>query len=307
MGNDEASAASSTHANTLTVIWVLLFIAVFGGAAFLVVIVKGINRGLLSVVADLARGADEVATAARHVSKSSQLVAKGASKQAASLEETSASSQEISTMSSRSSENSAKATQVVRSSLKEFEDANSLLKHLIQAMSDITDASGRISRINKVIDEIAFQTNILALNAAVEAARAGAAGSGFAVVADEVRNLARRCSQAAKETAEIIDDSVVKSAAGKTKVDEVAEKIQVVSQSNGHLMNLIEEVSSGSKEQLRGVDQISTVLIQMQTVVQSTAAGAEEEAAAAEELTAQAEAMRSVSRNLTIMVAGVAA
>src|SRR5260370_1056182 len=104
-------------------------------------------------------------------------------------------------MARRNTENSNSAAELVSQSQQQFEDTRSSLDAMVTAMTDITTSSGKISKIIKVIDEIAFQTNILALNAAVEAARAGEAGLGFAVVADEVRNLAHRCAQAAKDTA----------------------------------------------------------------------------------------------------------
>ncbi len=108
----------------------------------------------------------------------------------------------------------------------EFAETNQALEQTVAAMGEINTQSAKISKIIKVIDEIAFQTNILALNAAVEAARAGEAGMGFAVVADEVRNLAQRCAQAAKDTASLIEESIAKSNDGKTKVDQVATAIR---------------------------------------------------------------------------------
>jgi methyl-accepting chemotaxis protein/methyl-accepting chemotaxis protein-1 (serine sensor receptor) len=134
-----------------------------------------------------------------------------------------------------------------------------------------------VARIIRVIDEIAFQTNILALNAAVEAARAGEAGMGFAVVADEVRHLAQRCAQAARDTAALIEESISTSNHGKTK--------------------LVEEVSLGSQEQTRGIEQVARALTQMEQVTQQSAASTEESAAAAEELTAQASTLMEVSRS----------
>jgi len=153
-----------------------------------------------------------------------------------------------------------------------------------------------------VIDEIAFQTNILALNAAVEAARAGEAGMGFAVVADEVRNLAQRCAQAARDTANLIEESIVKSHDGKAKVDQVATAIRAVTGESARIKTLVDEVNVGSQEQARAIGQIGKSLTQMEQVTQSTAASAEESAAAAEELTAQSENLRDIVLRLTEMV-----
>ena len=127
---------------------------------------------------------------------------------------------------------------------------------------------------------------------------------GFAVVADEVRNLAQRSAQAAKDTAILIEESIAKSADGKTKVDQVASAIQTVTGDSAHVKTLVEEVNLGSQEQARGIDQISKAIVQMQNVTQTTAASAEESAAAAEELTAQSRTLQEIAERLTIMVGG---
>ena len=139
-------------------------------------------------------------------------------------------------------------------------------------MGDIKASSDKVAKIIKVIDEIAFQTNILALNAAVEAARAGEAGMGFAVVADEVRNLAQRCAQAAKDTAALIEESIVKSNDGKTKVDQVAVAIRAITEESAKVKTLVDEVSLGSQEQTRGIEQVAKALTQMEQVTQQSAA-----------------------------------
>ena len=133
-----------------------------------------------------------------------------------------------------------------------------------------------------MIDEIAFQTNILALNASVEAARAGEAGMGFAVVADEVRNLAQRCSQAAKDTAALIEESISRSTGGREKVDLVAGAIRAVTDEGTRVKALVEQMNTGSQEQTRGIEQIGKAITEMGRVTQATAASAEQSAAAAE-------------------------
>jgi methyl-accepting chemotaxis protein len=156
-------------------------------------------------------------------------------------------------------------------------------------------------RIVKVIDEIAFQTNILALNAAIEAARAGEAGLGFAVVPDEVRSLAQRSSQAAKDTAGLIEESMTKSNGGKVKLGEVAAAIRSITESASQVKRLVDEVHLGSEEQARGIDQISKAITQIEQVTQQTAASAGESASASEELNAQAENVRSIVEQLTVL------
>jgi methyl-accepting chemotaxis protein/methyl-accepting chemotaxis protein-1 (serine sensor receptor) len=299
--NDYAATAVSAvaPARNVSIGLVLLGLAV-GGA--LLWVVKGINSVLQGSIAELSDGASQVASAAQQVSSSSQSLAQGASEQAASLQETSASSEEINSMAHKNTENALAMAQLVGDSKTEFVNTNRQLGEMMTAMDEINESSGKIAKIIKIIDEIAFQTNILALNAAVEAARAGDAGMGFAVVADEVRSLAQRSAQAAKDTATLIEDSVSKSIAGKTKLGGVVTSIQRISGEFTGLGTLVDEVSHGSKEQSIGIEQIGKTLSQMEHVTQTTAANAEESAAASEELTAQSESMRELMERLNTLV-----
>ena len=210
-------------------------------------------------------------------------------------------------MARKNAENSQAANGLVTQSQQKFTETNRSLETMVVAMSDIKASSDKVAKIIKVIDEIAFQTNILALNAAVEAARAGEAGMGFAVVADEVRNLAQRCAQAAKDTAALIEESIVKSNDGKTKVDQVAVAIRAITEESAKVKTLVDEVSLGSQEQTRGIEQVAKALTQMEQVTQQSAANAEESAAAAEELTAQASTLMEVVGALSAMVGGAEA
>ncbi len=264
----------------------------------------GISRVLGHAVSELNEAASQMDSAASQVSRSSQSLAQGSSEQAASLEETSASSEQINAMARNNSEKSGEAASLVSGSQEKFAQANQSLAETMAAMGQIHAQSGKISKIIKVIDEIAFQTNILALNAAVEAARAGEAGMGFAVVADEVRNLAQRSAQAAKDTAELIEESISKSNGGEAKVDQVAIAIRMITEEFGKVQTLVDEVNRGSQEQTRGMNEVAKAVVQMQTVTQSTAAIAEESAAAAEELNGQSETLKNVVRRLTVMVEG---
>jgi len=207
-------------------------------------------------------------------------------------------------MARKNSENSRSAADVVTQSQQRFVQANQSLDQMVVAMGDINTQSDKISKIIKVIDEIAFQTNILALNAAVEAARAGEAGMGFAVVADEVRNLAQRCAQAAKDTAALIEEPIAKSNDGKVRVDQVAAAIQAITAESAKVKTLVDEVNLGSQEQARGIEQIGKAIAQMEQVTQKTAANAEEGASAAEELTGQSESLKHIVERLTAMVGG---
>jgi methyl-accepting chemotaxis protein len=265
-------------------------------------IVRGINKDLSQAVTELSEGAGQVASAAGQVSSSSQSLAQGASEQAASLEETSASSEEMSSMTRKNAENSQQAAKFMNAVNQRVVEANRTLADMMTSMQEIGASSGKISKIIRVIDEIAFQTNILALNAAVEAARAGEAGMGFAVVADEVRNLAQRSAQAAKDTAALIEESILKSGDGSKRLGEVAASIQAITEGAGKVKTLVDEVEASSKEQAQGIEQISKAVSQMDQVTQRTAANAEESASASEELNAQSQALMAVVGQLQTMI-----
>jgi methyl-accepting chemotaxis protein len=307
LGADTNNQAASLEQRLSGRIWTISFslLAAFVGIGVAsTFMIRKMSGTLRQAVADLSEGAEHVASAASQVASSSQSLAQGSSEQAASLEETSASSEEINSMARKNSENSRAATDLVAQSEQKFVQTNERLDQMILAMGEINAQSDRISKIIKVIDEIAFQTNILALNAAVEAARAGEAGMGFAVVANEVRNLAQRCAQAAKDTAGLIEESITKSNDGKTKVDQVAAAIRTISEETVRVKTLVDEVNLGSQEQTRGIEQVAKAITQMDQVTQRSAASAEEGASAAEELTAQSETLKEVVERLVAMVGG---
>ncbi|HWZ50962.1 MAG TPA: methyl-accepting chemotaxis protein [Granulicella sp.] len=303
---EDSTVATTTHTGEMSwwlTIWVSLA-ALLLGVVLAWRMVRSLNQRMMDAIDELSTGAEQIASAAQQVSSSSQLLAQGASQQAASLEETSASTEEINSVSRANTENSRSAAALVLQSQRTFLETNGELEEMLVSMQEINQASGKISRIIKVIDEIAFQTNLLALNAAVEAARAGEAGQGFAVVADEVRALAQRSAQAAKDTASLIEDSMAKSSAGRVKVDRVAAGIRATTEDSSKIKALVEQVSLGSDEQHRGLGQISRAVNQIERLVQTTAANAEEGATAAEELSAQAESLRDVIGSLNALIGG---
>ena len=294
-----ASVKSQTSARWATgcVLAAMLFVSV------LVLVMNGqISIQLHSIAVRVGQGAKEVTSAARQIATASQGLAQAASEQAASLEETSASAEEMSSMTKKNAGNSRSAAAATSEVGHAVEDGNQRLHEMIASMQGIHASSDKISRIIKVIDEIAFQTNILALNAAVEAARAGEAGMGFAVVADEVRNLAQRSAQAAKDTAPLIEESIQNARAGGDKLKQVADVMSGITTHASKVATLVQEVQQGSGEQARGIDQMVKTISMMNQVTQSTAANAEEGASASEELSAQAETLAQVVRDLEQLI-----
>lgn len=302
----DADADAATKAAAAGRLWILmvLLLAISVGAAIAFFIMKSTNSSLSNAMDELSRGAEQVTSAAAQISSGSQSLAQGTSEQAASLEETSASSQEMATMTRKNADSSLEAANLMSIVDHRVCDANATLAEMVISMKEITTSSDKISKIIKVIDEIAFQTNILALNAAVEAARAGEAGMGFAVVAEEVRNLAQRSAQAAKDTAALIEESIGRSSEGNTKLGKVEEVIRSITESAQKVKMLVDDVNLSSSEQARGSEQIANSITQMEHVTQQAAASAEESAAAAEEMTAQAEAMMGIVGRLREMVDG---
>ncbi|QOY88659.1 HAMP domain-containing methyl-accepting chemotaxis protein [Paludibaculum fermentans] len=298
--SSSASAISkASFARMLAVVVCLLALGVAGMAFW---VIRNGNRELRQIAVEIGEGADQVASASNQISGSSQSLAQGSSEQAASLQETSASTEEVNAMTRKNAESA-------RSAATETEKADQLLKEtdqkltqMIESMREINTSSEKISKIIRVIDEIAFQTNILALNAAVEAARAGEAGMGFAVVADEVRNLAQRCAQAAKDTSDLIEESIVRSNEGKVRLDEVSSCVSRVVDNASRIRVLANEVNVGSQEQARGIEQITRAVGQMQQVTQSTAASAEESASAGEQMSAQALSLNDSVGRLRLLV-----
>lgn len=250
--------------------------------------VVALNQTLMTI--DTA--AEQVSIGAEQVSSGAQALASGATEQAAAIEELSASVNLISEQAVQNSANVKVAVQYVEQAGAGVFAGNAQMVQLTNAMEHIGDASSQIAGIAKVIEDMAFQTNILALNAAIEAARAGAAGKGFAVVADEVRNLAAKSAEAAKRTAELIrrstaavDDGCRITTQTAKILDEVREKAQMVRES-------IVKIEGASAEQAAAIEEIKNGLNQVSIVVQTNAATAEENSAASEEMSAQAATLR---------------
>jgi methyl-accepting chemotaxis protein/methyl-accepting chemotaxis protein-1 (serine sensor receptor) len=299
---DALDVSTDSSERATMVISVVVLVSAIIVCLFVGFLVRKITRTLRSTTSELKTGAEQVLSAANQVASSSQSLSQGATEQAASLEQTSASMEEMASMTRKNAENSQEAANQVAQSERLVTSANSALGDLVTTMTAIRESSGKVTKIIKTIDEIAFQTNILALNAAVEAARAGEAGMGFAVVADEVRSLAQRSAQAAKDTALLIEASASNAETGGVKVNAVVASMSAITENSLRVKGLIDEVSVASRQQSQGIDQVTQAIAHMEKITQTTAATAEESAAASEELNAQAEQSTGVVARLETMV-----
>ena len=245
-----------------------------------------------SDISNITVSAYQVKNHASQVASASEALAQGSTEQASAIEQITASINDIAKKTKTNAGEANQASQLIEEAISDVEKGNAQMQDMVVAMQDINKSSESISKIIKVIDDIAFQTNILALNAAVEAARAGEAGKGFAVVAEEVRSLAAKSSAAAAETAEMIEDSIVKVTAGSKIADETAKALAAISNVVKESETIILDIAEASNYQATAIEQIDQAIEQVSQVVQNNSATSEECAAASVELANQANKMR---------------
>lgn len=267
-------------------------------------LVRDIVVSMDKVTRDLEESSQEIASASSQLDAASQKLAEGTTEQAASIQETSSTLEETASMVQQNRDNTQQAAVLAKKSKEYASKSNTEMQKMMGAMEDLKKSSAEIAKIIKVIDEIAFQTNILSLNAAVEAARAGEAGKGFAVVAEEVRNLAQRSAQAAKDTAVIIDSNITMSVNGVKIASDVQESVSEIDVQSKKVSELLDEISVATDEQAQGVGQINKAISQMEMVMASNAQSAEESASASKALYEQTLNMKDVISDLNAIVKG---
>jgi methyl-accepting chemotaxis protein len=248
---------------------------------------NGFLESLDDSFSQISSGSSQIEAGSSQLASASQVLAAGTADQASSLEEISASLEEMSSMTEQNSEHAQEAFRLTAEAADASTRGSSEMSRMNTAVDEIKASSLEISKVIKVIDDIAFQTNLLALNAAVEAARAGEAGKGFAVVAEEVRSLAQRSAEAAKETAALIEESSRRSDAGVEISERVAAVLGEVVNSVNQVNSLVGEIASASQEQATGIGQINSGVANLERVVQQNASSAEELASTSEQTSGQ--------------------
>ncbi|MBP7211357.1 hypothetical protein KBA27_00825 [bacterium] len=284
----------------------------FGIALFLIIVVltifmiyaitKSISNAIHDVIRDLGETSSNLKTLSGELTSSGHKLAEGSAEQASSIQETSSTLEESSSMVHQTTQNTKEADVLAKQTKQAADDGNVEMSNMITSMGELKKSGDEIAKIIKVIDEIAFQTNILSLNAAVEAARAGEAGKGFAVVAEEVRNLAQRSAQAAKDTTHIIESNISLSEKCLKITEKVGGSLAGIKDDTHKVSELLDEISTASQEQEIGITQIHKAVSQMETVLQDNALTAQESATSADSLELYSGNLQHITKKLALLI-----
>jgi len=299
--NKALASVSATLGSATLYSWISMLFAIALGLGSSIYLVRWLKTKLSHSIQCLGSTADELSAAASQVASTSLGLADGASLQAASIQEVSAASEQVKAMAKQTVGRTNSAEAIVAETQKNYEETFQKLTLMGESMREINTQSEKIAKIIKVIDEIAFQTNILALNAAVEAARAGESGQGFAVVADEVRSLSQRCAQAARDTTTLIDESISRAAEGQVRAQGVEAAVNGLYKRASEIKNILSAIHEASNEQTRGIESVSRSLSNLDRQTQNAAASAEEGSSAAHELSSQSDALRASINDLATL------
>lgn len=282
----------------------LALISLFIGAFHSWITARSLNKPINRIINGMNETALQLSDTSNQLSETAQQLAGGSAEQASAIEETSSIMEETSAMLQQNTANTKQAAQLSQQATETANQGNLEMEEMMNSIQEIKKSSDQIAKIIKVIDDIAFQTNILALNAAVEAARAGEYGMGFAVVAEEVRNLAHRSAQAAKDTTAIIEANIELSGKGVQVAERVREALNNITQQSNKVSQLMDEIAVATQEQSEGVNQVYGAMNQIELTTQQNVANSEKSATAAEELLKQVENMKQMLRGLSLLING---